>query len=395
VNDIFPPFDDDRQREQPRRRDERQFEFAHLNSAELNPIREYPRDRSYAHATIAIILVFWVIQYIGTSLLVWAMTPGSDGSRLYMLYMPRLFVTLGGVAISFAMVTIQSRLQDFGLAGRGIIAAIMAFVGPALSMMINFVIFYYVFGFSKSGQPTALDLLQDYLVRLWYFGSLSGIILALSYAADIREREARIHSLEGLAHSAQLRALRNQLNPHFLFNALNSIAGLMRVKRPQDAETMTENLADFLRTTLALDPQAMITLDEELRLQDLYLAIEKVRFPDRLRVEVSVPKELESALVPSLLTQPLIENTIKYAVARSTGAVHLRIDAKRLGECLLLTIEDDGGNATPMSANSSRLGLRNIAERLQVHFGAHASLVAGPRPKGGFRSRLSLPLALG
>src|SRR4030095_4921936 len=134
------------------------------------------------------------------------------------------------------------------------------------------------------------------LDRLWVFVSLSAIILALSYSADIRDREVQIHALQSLAQSAQIRALRYQLNPHFLFNALNSIAGLMRRERVAEAEGMTVSLADFLRSSLALDPQSTITLEEELRLQQLYLDIEKVRFPERLRTHIEISPQVEHAL---------------------------------------------------------------------------------------------------
>ena len=110
---------------------------------------------------------------------------------------------------------------------------------------------------------------------------------------------------------------------------------------------MTENLADFLRATLALDPQQLIALDEEISLQNLYLSVEKVRFPERLNVVVDMPEETRSVLVLALITQPLVENSIKYAVARSTGRWVLRNCRALLGGILELIVEDDGGNAEP------------------------------------------------
>jgi LytS/YehU family sensor histidine kinase len=254
------------------------------------------------------------------------------------------------------------------------------------------VVFYHIYHFPESGLPSTIDLVQDYVLRLWYFGSLSGIILALSYAADVRDREERIGRLQALAHSAQIRALRNQLNPHFLFNALNSISGLISAKRVPDAEIMTEDLADFLRLTLALDPQRMITLDQELHLQRLYLSIEKVRFPDRLHVEENVPDALRTALVPSLITQPLIENSIKYAVARSTRRVELRVSARASGEVLEITVSDSGGDAVAGRSKGARLGLTNVAERVHMHYGEEGHFIAEPEPSGGFRNVIRIPL---
>jgi LytS/YehU family sensor histidine kinase len=218
------------------------------------------------------------------------------------------------------------------------------------------------------------------------FGSISAIVLAVSYADDIRRREQRISALQALADSAQVRALRNQLNPHFLFNALNSIAGLIAGGHHTSAERMTEDVADFLRVSIAMDAQSLITLGDELRLQDLYLQIEKVRFPDRLLVESDVPDELRTLLVPALITQPLIENSIKYAVARSTGLVRLSIRVRRTDSGIEIVIEDDGGNAAETAPKGAKLGLSNVINRLHAHYGTSASFQAQVTESGGFRN---------
>lgn len=340
--------------------------------------------------TIAIILTFWALQYIVLSILFQLMNPGSVRT----VYLPRAIVSVLGVAISFAIVAVLNRLRDSTLSLRAAVATLMALVCPAIMTIASVFLFAIIMPYAPGTGVNWSNFLQDYLYRLWVFVGLSAIILALSYAADIRDREERITRLQMLAHSAQLRALRNQLNPHFLFNALNSIAGLMSRKRAPEAETMTENLADFLRATLALDPKKAITLEQELRLQQLYLDIEKVRFPERLRISINVHEGLASALVPSLITQPLIENSIKYAVARSTAPVQLSITAKSRNGELLLTIEDDGGDAQEISAKGAQLGLRNVAERLRVHYGESASIESAPKTSGGFRNLISLPLRM-
>lgn len=376
--------------ERPREDDERQPERFGAFDVGLTAIRESSPQRNYGKLAVVIVLIFWTIQYAGTSYLVWAMNPLTTGR----LYIPRALVSVGGVAISFAMIALQNRLRNYSLSVRGVVAVVMAFVAPGVSVILNYIIFYHIFDFAKSGLPTSIELVQDYVMRLWYFGSLSGIILALSYAGDIRERETRIHVLQQLAHSAQLRALRNQLNPHFLFNALNSIAALINGKRAAEAETMTENLADFLRMTLALDPQQLITLDEEIELQELYLTIEQVRFPGRLAIAIDIPDTLRGALVPSLITQPLIENSIKYAVARSQQKVALTISARRVGDRVELIVGDDGGDADRAPAKGARMGLSNVAERLRAHFGEGAAFLAEAVDGGGFRNHLSIPFAV-
>src|SRR4028118_477353 len=147
---------------------------------------------------------------------------------------------------------------------------------------------------------------------------------ARSYPPQLRAADRRAAVLEREAQDAQLRALRYQINPHFLFNTLNSLSSLVLTQRTDTAERMIMNLSTFFRTTLSADPTADVSLEEEIKLQRLYLDIEQIRFPDRLRVEVDVPEPLLAARVPVLLLQPVVENAVKYGVARSRGAVTLR-----------------------------------------------------------------------
>lgn len=350
-----------------------------------------PRQSSGWRPIIFVVVAFWIFWFLSQS--TYNLINAPEDVTKYAA--GRTVVALTGMAVSLAIAAVIKKLSSYPLSVRALVTVFLTIAATIVHGLLTRQI-WMIFAPNepKSTSVMWIVIATDFLMRFWFFATQSAIILAQSYASDVREREQRINSLRALAHSAQLRALRNQLNPHFLFNALNSIAGLMRTKRPADAETMVENLGDFLRTTLSLDPQSMITLDEELRLQDLYLSIEKVRFPDRLNIDVDVPPDLEQALVPSLLTQPLIENSIKYAVARSTDKVTLRIAAERSGNSLVLTVADDGGNADPVTGASSHLGLRNIAERLAVHFGDEATIESHPQKRRGYISRLTLPLKL-
>lgn len=374
-----------------RRDSARKRPFFRARAAAPVPADRPTRRMESRRLTIAIILIFWAVQFVGVSLLFQLVFSNERGEG----YLPRAIMSLFGVLVSLGMVAVQDRLRDSSLAFRAAIAVLMAIVCPLLLTAISTSVFAAVRGVPLPGIPNWAILAQDYLFRFWIFGTLSATILAMAYASDIQEREERIRKLQALAHSAQLRALRYQLNPHFLFNALNSIASLMSRKRSGEAELMTENLADFLRTTLAMDPQKIITLDEEIALQELYLSIEKVRFPDRLKVVFDIPTELRSARIPALVTQPLIENSIKYAVARSITPVVLRIHARLDENRLKLTIEDDGGDAETLPAKGARLGLHNVAERLDAHYGADANLKTRAKPDGGFINVLSIPLQHG
>jgi two-component sensor histidine kinase len=349
-----------------------------------------PRPKAARWIQVSVIVAIWATAYLVFTAQQLMLAPEGRG---WWYLVPRAMSCVSGAIISVGILAVQLRLRSRSLVARSFAAAALALGGTALLAALNYPIFLpFLPKDQDSSSPFWLAYLFDFLTRFWIFASISGIILAFSYLADIRAREDRITALQALAQSAQLRALRNQLNPHFLFNSLNSIAGLISGKESRRAEVMTENLADFLRLSLILDPQRLISLREEIRLQELYLSIEQVRFPDRLRVSVDVPEDLQDALVPSLIAQPLIENSIKHAVAQSTEAVDLRISASASDDCLELVIEDSGGNAPRTQAKGGHLGLSNVAERLAVHYGGQARAETGPTSSGGFRNVIRLPL---
>jgi len=195
-------------------------------------------------------------------------------------------------------------------------------------------------------------------------------------------QERRISEAYAAAHQAQLQALRYQLNPHFLFNALNSISALIVTKRNADAEEMTEKLASFLRNSLNADPAELIPLEEELALTEEYLDIESVRFGERLDVSVDCSPEACAARVPSFLVQPLVENAIKHGVARATEPVKIAVEGRveggqlciRVANCLIPQRE-----RTLRGLIGPGVGLLNVRRRLEAVFGDEATLVAGPQ----------------
>jgi LytS/YehU family sensor histidine kinase len=225
---------------------------------------------------------------------------------------------------------------------------------------------------------------------VWFFLSWSAMYLAFSYSAEVREQERRWAELRDLAHATQLRALSYQVRPHFLFNTLNSIATLVLDRRTGDAHAMIGRLADFLRESLAIDPLACVRLRDEVALQKLYLEIEQVRFPD-LEIRIAVPEELWGAQVPSMILQPIVENSIKYAVAGCDGPAVISVGASVAGKQLLLTVEDSGC-PSPGTAAGSGIGLRNVRERLHEQFGDDQSFEAISLDPKGYRVRLTMPL---
>lgn len=206
-----------------------------------------------------------------------------------------------------------------------------------------------------------------------------------SYRVFQEVRESALKSA-AQAHEAQLKMLRYQLNPHFLFNTLNAISTLILEENTQLANRMVTKLSSFLRYSLDNDPMQKITLAQELEALQLYLDIEKVRFEERLSLQIDIDDDAKNALIPSLLLQPLIENAIKYGIARAEGGGHLEISAKVFAGDLLLEISDDGPGCELLDGeipNSNGVGLRNTRERLATIYGSqHTIKLSDTDPHG-------------
>lgn len=235
---------------------------------------------------------------------------------------------------------------------------------------------------------------------LWLYGLIGAVLVVIQSNRTVRERESQLAvareqaaRAEADASAASLAALRYQLNPHLLFNALNAASSLVINGRNEEAEAMLSGLADFLRTTLVADPQGTVTIGQELTTLETYLGIEAVRFRERLRTAIECPPELEDALIPSFLLQPLVENAIKYAVAPARRPITVRINVDRDGSDLLVTVADDGDpeRAAKVSTGTG-VGLANIRRRLEVLHGDQAELRTEASPEG-FRASVRLPLA--
>ncbi|GAA5524784.1 hypothetical protein Maes01_01343 [Microbulbifer aestuariivivens] len=210
-----------------------------------------------------------------------------------------------------------------------------------------------------------------------------------------REQIRRLHA-EAVAKEAQLKMLRYQLNPHFLFNTLNSINALIRFEQAAEARDMVVRLSQFLRHSLTEDPVNKVSLDQEIGAVLLYLDIEKTRFADRLKVKLDVEEQTRRALVPSMLLQPLAENAVKYAIALSESGGTIRIRTRRSGEQLLLQICDSGSpedRAEPEAEEpvSTGVGLSNVRDRLSTLYGQAYSITQSRKQSGGMQIQIRLP----
>jgi signal transduction histidine kinase len=218
-----------------------------------------------------------------------------------------------------------------------------------------------------------------------------GIEHATRYFVDAREREVQVARLSEQLSSARFAALQAQLNPHFLFNTLNTITVLVRDNDRQGAVSIIDHLSELLRRTLSRHRANEVTLGEELELVREYVAIEQARFSDRLRPEFRIPESLMSAAVPSFSLQHLVENAIRHGIAKHTEAGLLLVTATRSGDMLEITVIDDGVGIDPNAPVPPGHGIDNTRERLRALYGDKASLRIAPRAEGGTIATLRVP----
>ncbi|WP_026603692.1 sensor histidine kinase [Methylomonas sp. 11b] len=273
---------------------------------------------------------------------------------------------------------------------------IMCFLISAVVSITDYVLTQelYKMLYAQEGQSISFidNIMELFMCWAMFFG-WSSVFLTLLYSFDVRDRERQLAAVREEALSAQMKALRYQINPHFLFNTLNSIAGLIEEGAATRAERMVLSLSTFMRTTLSLDPMHDVSLVDEIALQEEYLEIERERFSDRMTFNVDVPENARDALVPSLILQPLIENAIKHGVGATSGPVEIVLSASRIADRLHIVVENDmpREDAQTNCRPGIGVGLRNVEERLRARFQEQAHLSAGCVVPGRYRVAMDLP----
>ena len=238
-------------------------------------------------------------------------------------------------------------------------------------------------------QLTDIAIGRYFLLLAW-----AALYFAMVNAEQARAAERRAGEYRRAAKASELRSLRYQVNPHFLFNTLNSLSALVMTGKDAAAEKMIQTLSAFYRRSLAEDPTGDIALEAEVALQRSYLEIEAVRFPERLRPRFDLPEALEAACVPGLILQPLVENSVRYAVASTARPVTVAIAAREEAGQLVLEVSDDGPAGPDAGEHGFGIGLANVRDRLAARYGDAASLISGPVDAGGWRSVIRLPLEI-
>ena len=234
------------------------------------------------------------------------------------------------------------------------------------------------------------NLIAEYIY--WYSYSFfillswTGLYYGIRFFQEMQQEKEKNLRIASSAHQSQLKMLRYQLNPHFLFNTLNAISTLIMEGKDDVANNMVSGLSKFLRYSLDIDPMQKISLSREVEAMELYLNIEKVRFEDRLKLDFQLKERAGAALIPSMLLQPLIENAIKYAIAKNENGGTSKLHAEVFGDDLLMELSDDGDGLEfdgDKVASSNGVGLTNTRERLQELYGEnHACSFSRAEPRG-------------
>jgi LytS/YehU family sensor histidine kinase len=251
-----------------------------------------------------------------------------------------------------------------------------------------------VLGMTNPRSGTGRDLVGWLLTTLPYgvfmYFAVLGCVYAFTYFVEAREREAQQSQLAAQLAEAQLGALRMQLHPHFLFNSLNAIGVLVRDQNTRDASRMLELLGGMLRQVLHGNKRLEVPLSDEVEFIERYLAIEQVRFSDRLRVRWAVDASVRDALVPEFILQPLVENAIRHGLANRADGGTIEVGAHGEGENIVLTVSDDGAGYDPRG-DTVGVGLANVRARLQTLYGESGRLNIHRAPRGGTTVMLRFP----
>jgi two-component system LytT family sensor kinase len=353
--------------------------------------RSMPREseRELRRKALLLIAIFMVVHFIMLTVRVAAV--GIDHQRE--IAEARLILVPLGAALCYGIYVVLRRFRGQPFVRQALWGALLS---AAAALLHGWIWSHFLFDLDPFKYPSVEGALlyQSFYWYLFYFAWTTAY-LAMCYSMTVRQHERHASLLKAQAHDAQMRALRYQINPHFLFNTLNSIATLIDEDQSR-AEAMVLNLSEFFRSSLAVDPTADVRLGDELGLQQLYLEIERVRFSDRLAFDIDCPSELAEAQVPSLILQPLVENAIKHGVSRSEAKTTIVIEARRTGDMLRIAVRDDARRAKAKRPfdQGTAVGLANVRSRLEARYGERFSLRSGALAPHGFEVSLELPLTL-
>ncbi len=349
---------------------------------------------------------FWRLQLLGWggAMLLRALSSLANAQPWSFLIIV-LIASITGFSISLILSVIyRALINRRPLITWGVTSIVLAVAVGLYAFIDSWVISLYR---SSNDAGFAQLFLGVFYLDLTLLGAWSALYYAINFYIQVEEQNDQLIRLEAQATSAQLAMLRYQLNPHFLFNTLNSISTLVLLKQTEPANAMLSRLSAFLRYTLINEPTGRVTVAQEVETLKLYLDIERMRFEERLATEFRIDDDTREALMPSLLLQPLVENAIKYAVSPLEEGAQIIISAQLIGPVLRVSVSDTGPGLQPgtdpstlfgvtnttsdSSPDSTRVGLANIRDRLAQAYGENQRFEIGERPGGGFMVVIELP----
>ncbi|MFA7602284.1 MAG: histidine kinase [Novosphingobium sp.] len=350
---------------------------------------------------------FWRLQIVGWggAMLLRAMSSLANAQPASFLVM-LLIATITGFSISLLLSVIYRQLiQQRPLVTWGATALVLPFAVALNTFIDAWVISLYR---TDSTASFAQLFIGVFYLDFTLLGAWSALYYAINFFLQVEEQNDQLIQLENQATSAQLAMLRYQLNPHFLFNTLNSISTLVLLKQTEPANAMLTRLSSFLRYTLINEPGGRVTVAQEVDTLKLYLDIERMRFEERLRTTFNIDPATGTALLPSLLLQPLVENAIKYAVGTQESGAEITITTQLVGQNLRITVSDTGPGLQSASTSnrlsgvsfdggepvSTGVGLTNIRDRLAQAYGEQHRFETLEPPEGGFAVVIEIPLEL-
>ncbi len=352
------------------------------------------------------ISAFWVMITLATALQDWLTLQGDFMPALRFaasMWLPWAFLTPGIVWFSTTF-PVERDLWQWRLAAHlGAFALITVLFG-LISYWAGPPPFHSPAGISRVGPPLshlpdspptepplAGMIVRRAIFQFPIYWAIMGVAHAFVFYERARDRERHAVMLEAGLTKSRLQTLQTQLQPHFLFNTLNSIASLIH-ENPRMADEMIGSLSDFLRLTLGASDHPEVSLSEELVYLDHYLAIERIRFGERLQVEKFIEPAALDSLVPVLILQPLLENAVKHGVEKQLAPVLVRISARRAGNFLRLQVTDNGHGLMAVKGKLVEgVGLSNTRSRLQEIAGEFSSLSLSSPPQGGLEVQILIP----
>jgi sensor histidine kinase YesM len=337
---------------------------------------------------------FWILQSLGwAGYFVLRTLSGIANSMGWSFVLHTALLTATGYSITLLMGAIYRRLIRIRPVLTWLLSVLLVVLAAAAFSAIE--TWSWATFLSPGSHPQGVQFFGSIVLTFSLLVAWSALYYSINYYLLLEEQSDRLLRLESQASHAQLAMLRYQLNPHFLFNTLNSISTLVLLKQTDQANAMLSRLSSFLRYTLVNEPTAQVTLAQEVETLKLYLEIEKMRFEDRLRPKFYIEAAAAGARLPSLLLQPLVENAIKYAVTPQEEGADISVELRREADRVFITVSDTGPGADSQyqvrAAQSTGVGLANIRDRLAQAYGDNHRFETQSEITGGFRVFIEIP----